>query len=733
MRNFAHSLVSPKLIRSLVSLLTAAIVFWMTNAVAQEDTAKRAMRAVSFELDTVEGAISYEVEISRPSGKLVGRFPLKTPAFSGKLVPGTYRLRSRSTDSRGLAGDWSDYESFEVHALAPTLIQPADKSVAKPEADGRVRFRWEKGAGAVRYRIVIEASARTISEFSDTTEFQTWLPAGAYNVKVLSLLADGSGGEKSQAQGSFSLEQPLPKGLFGQIDFVWPQVSGAQDYEMELAGGNGVDSHKVLTPEWHGPYKAGNYRVRSRARKADGSYTDWSSTQSLEVLSQSPNVTSPAFNAQIETKDKIETHIDFNWTRSVGAAKYRLEAQAIDLQGKPIGEAAINEVTTSTSYSAKLEVGKGYAWKLSPLNANGEMIEASVVSSQLLVLGSELSAPKIDNPGTRYVNQLNWHSTDVNKTFDYSLQRWDAGKKGWVKVVQKRKSTEVTIPFKAEYPGGNYRIAVRSVADYRKPSEFNILEFPVHDGDRSPEATEAQRRREFLEPISGLYFLASYLITNMSYTGNDAETNSSIAFSALGGTGRLGVGYNPPQSQFGILGLVDLSGFQISQKNYTFASSEAHVQWRQNHGNNQYRYSAGLFYKELVEVRGTLGQLSMTDVATVATAGPHAGIEAVHALNENYGVQFNARIYMSMMGLKTPNGGAISPTFSYQLGVLGSRKLSPNAIGYIGYAYRGDNAAYKSTANDDSSGSITSLAGPDSLQQIGVSGHYLNLIYEWSY
>jgi hypothetical protein len=200
----------------------------------------------------------------------------------------------------------------------------------------------------------------------------------------------------------------------------------------------------------------------------------------------------------------------------------------------------------------------------------------------------------------------------------------------------------------------------------------------------------------------------------------------------FGGTGRLGLGYHRPNQKLGVFGVADLSGFLIDGRNYTFASADAHLVWRESRGPWFFRGSGGVTYKEMVELKGRLGSLTESEVGKIATLGPHVGFDLERALTPTYGVQFNARVYRSQVGLETPNGLDIVPSFSYQFGVMGGMKLKRNVAGYMGYAYRRDSAAYLSTP-DDNLPPLDSLANPGDLQKIEITGHYLNLLLEWGF
>lgn len=231
---------------------------------------------------------------------------------------------------------------------------------------------------------------------------------------------------------------------------------------------------------------------------------------------------------------------------------------------------------------------------------------------------------------------------------------------------------------------------------------------------------------ESIEKPSNWYFIASYLLTSMDYMNANKETND-VKFNAVGGTGRLGAGYILPERPWGVFGVVDLSGFNIDNKNYTFASSEFHGVWRKFFGTTQLRAGGGLFYKELPETSSHNGTF---ETKKVGMLGPHGGLEVWKPLTPKYGIQANGRLYVNMLGVSTPNGEGLVPTMSYQFGLMGTMRLKRNMTGFAGYSYRIDNASYKAKAADPTDVNFASVAAPGDVNSIRLTGHYLNFILE---
>src|SRR5690606_15542712 len=104
----------------------------------------------------------------------------------------------------------------------------------------------------------------------------------------------------------------------------------------------------------------------------------------------------------------------------------------------------------------------------------------------------------------------------------------------------------------------------------------------------------------------------------------------------------------------------------------------------------------------------------------IAAIGPRYGVEYWRAISPKLGFQANGHIYYNMLKVSTPSGGDIEATPSFQIGLLGSYRLTPKATGLAGYAYRLDSMAYKSVTT------------PGQVNKVDLTGHYLNLFLEWA-
>jgi hypothetical protein len=161
-----------------------------------------------------------------------------------------------------------------------------------------------------------------------------------------------------------------------------------------------------------------------------------------------------------------------------------------------------------------------------------------------------------------------------------------------------------------------------------------------------------------------------------------------------------------------------------------FKSGEFHGFYRIKREAMQLRLSGGFFLRDLPELRG---QIDLSNkVELVSTAGPQFGIEFWKAFDARYGFQLNTRYYYSILPIQIPGKAKILPSHSFQLGVLGSYRISPRAIGLAGYAFRKDQVSYKAEVDSRDNISNVNASGEEN-NFIAITGHYLNLVLEFGF
>lgn len=514
-----------------------------------------------------------------------------------------------------------------------------------------------------------------------------------------------------------------------QVSFEWEAIPGAYAYEIELrpikvTGESKTFKFNSATNNWSGNLAPGLYQLRLKSKDQRGVGGEWSKPEEFQVKLEGLKVVSP-LTEKVTALQPEMTNLNFQWEPLGGAISYQLTIFNED------GSVHLIQEIKTNQFSAPLKVAKNYTWSLDARSVDGLGSEEPI-KRKLQLYGPKLDAPTIEVPENAFVRELKWKKPRFGEKFDLLLQRRDAATNSYKQVYTAKDMTFQGMEFPRSWPGGEYKLQIRSTANLRDPSKVSEIRFPVQNGDRSPAAEVSQLLRNSIDRTSGFFGIASWFITNVKFQGNNPEHGATSSFQASAGTGRLGAGYLSPIHPFGFVGFVDLSGFILNSKNYTYPSAELNIIYRTQSGDRaEVRHHFGGFYKEIVDIYAT-NSTGEYVIDRIASVGPHYGIEYWYAFNPKIGFQLNAHTYLSLFKVKTPNDNAIDPSLSFQIGLMGSYRLNKKATGLVGYAYRRDTLAYKAT--EGSSGSSTqSLAQSGDYNQTELTGHYLNLLMEYAF
>lgn len=509
------------------------------------------------------------------------------------------------------------------------------------------------------------------------------------------------------------------------VNFEWEAIEGAQGYEVELNlkkedGKGKTFSFKVKEAAWNGRLSPGKYIMKLRSRDYRGVPGDWSEPSEFNVGLEGAILKYPESNAQISSKENEEMAVNFQWNPVGGSDEYAFTLTSED------GKTQINKNLTDTHVEIDLPVAMKYTWKVSASSKEGFQSESMSVG-QFSLLGAPIESPKIEKPESEFVRELKWSSPANASNFDVVVSKLNDQAKKWETVKVVENIQESALAFDDTLPGGKYQVAVRAKGDLRVSSALAKQTFSVRHGDRSPAAEYTALVRKSIDRVTGWYGIASYLITEMQFQGSNPEKNSSVAYSAVGGTGRLGLGWFNPATPWGFLGIIDLSGFTFNGKTQTFASTELNAVYRKNQGDRgELRLQMGPYYKELPETVGDPFSGAAEDLK-ITSAGPHLGAEYWYSLTPKLGLQVNAHLYVSLLKVSTPNGEDLSPTLSTQFGFLGSYRFSQNFTGLMGYARREEKMSYRSVP------SATNFAVSGDVNESTIIGNYLNFFAEWAF
>jgi hypothetical protein len=434
-------------------------------------------------------------------------------------------------------------------------------------------------------------------------------------------------------------------------------------------------------------------------------------------------ITAPAAGSVVSAKDEKNQDVELQWQPIPGAVKYRVNAKSTTT------EWAQEQDVSATSTKLNLPVGQAMEWNVTAIDEAGQLGEVAAENYKFELHGPPLQKPTLTKPFSKFVREVTWETPPYTKNYSYDFKYLNPRTKKWETVEKSDDFKDHKLKMDTTRPSGRYRISVQAHGERRDDSPKVAMEFTMRGGFRDPAALDTAILRDSIVKPTNYYAIASYMLTQINYEATDAETNTKPAFPALGGTGRVGLGYQPPESLYGGFAIVDMSGFIINGKNFKFSSMELHATEKIEFGQKGILLlGAGLFTKELPIVKGT-NQFGFSSVGKVRNTGPHAGLTYWLPLNDRYGLQLNGRAYYSLLG-SSANGQKVDPAFSMQGGILGSYRLNRNWMGYAGYAYRLDQAQYGAV---DKTRDPSSFASPGEKNTIIIQGHYLNLVLDVSF
>jgi hypothetical protein len=528
--------------------------------------------------------------------------------------------------------------------------------------------------------------------------------------------------------GVLGAKPALAESYRREVSFEWEEVPNAKSYEVEIRPATKEQSGKTMifkTREavWTGKLVPGKYMMSLRSKDIRGVPGDWSPASEFNVNLDPVKVKAPLDKAQVKADDLEEVSQKFEWAAVNGATEYRFELNSED------GKTQIVETTKELSYTAKLPVAKNYTWKVTGFGHNS-MQSDTTTSAAFTLVGKKIKAPAITPPETEFVREVKWNRPDTVENYDVTLNRYNPQTKKFEKVLVQENVKDESFSFDEKLPGGTYSLHVKAKGTMRETSETAKITFKAVNGNRSPAAEYTALVRKSIDRVSGWYGIASYLITQINYSGETPETGGRTTTTALGGTGRLGAGYFTKDDKWGFLGIVDLSGFVISGKNRTYASAEFNAISRYVMGDlGEGRLSAGIYYKETPQLFGTPANTTAAQVNFFQSAamGPHFGAEYWHSLTPKLGFQVNSHFYYSLLTMQSPNGNKVEPRISYQLGLMGSYRMNSRFTGLMGITTRMDQIAYKA----NKTGAAIESSGE--YDESRISGQYLSFYAEYGF
>ena len=538
--------------------------------------------------------------------------------------------------------------------------------------------------------------------------------------------------------GIFSIKSPVPVYVLGlsififfnsafgesetryEIELDWPEVEEARGYEMEFESVSEKRKPiivKVKNPYWKGGLPLGLYNVRMRSLDARLVPGEWSGTSELAVYPPPPKIIGPqaTLNSNQTEKDKVK----FSWEAVPGAHSYMVSVKSDESSFKVEKESKTSEIQLEIPVAQKL------SWEVYSLVEGVDKKKLAFNIGHFNHVG-RIPSPEPIPPTSEIIENVEWKDVPNAKGYAYSLYQLK-GKDEW-QQLEKKKTKQAKAPIDPKYTGGAYRLKVIAIGDKRKSATPVVIDFTLAR-TRGPAAIKEARMIEAVERPALFHALGSYIITNLGYQAANPERATKTSFSALGGSGRLGLGYSP-KGKWGAMGFMEFSGFTVSGQTFTYFTSELDGTYKMKFGSKLLKLSSGLFIKELPEALSNVLNPKELALEKVRFLGPQAGVSYAIPFSESLGLQINTRIYLSMMSMGTPNDESVKTGLSYQLSLLGSYRVNRNMTGMFGYALKKDTISYGARASDNNP---DSFATEGDVNSISVSGHYLNLMLEWGF
>lgn len=508
------------------------------------------------------------------------------------------------------------------------------------------------------------------------------------------------------------------------FEVEWEAIEGASSYEVKLNRKDEPDKKPTLfktkDTRWAATIKPGNYLMSIRSFDDRGAPGDWSTPSELQVKLPSVVQDFPRGGTVIQASDEDWEKIKLQWGAVPGAEKYKVSVKSVT------GNWQAEKEVSDPYWEVKVPVAAALEWNVAAIDATGDTGDLNEKPIPFEVKGPTLTRPKIEKPLSKYVRDIEWAAPSKATRYAYELSQKNPKTKKWEKIDGDDSLTINKVEWDITRPSGKYRIKVQAFADRREPSKVVTMDFETRGGFRDPAALETAILRDSIVKPTNFYAIASYLYTNIQYSAVSYDEHQSSSFGASGGTGRIGLGYQDIESNWGGFGIGDLSGFTVGGRTFTFSSVEGHTTRKLEFGQGGLLLlGTGLYYKEMPAVKGNATD-GFNGLGKVSQLGPHFGFTYWIPLSQRYGLQTNMRAYYSLLG-KAFNGGAPHGALSYQIGLLGTYRISQHWMGHLGYAYRHDKAEFAVAPG------VNSFATSGQVNSVEIIGHYINLLLEFSF
>lgn len=495
------------------------------------------------------------------------------------------------------------------------------------------------------------------------------------------------------------------------VTLSWEPVQNANYYEILFINEDAKEfRYKTPSAEWKGTLSYGKYNLKIRSYDSRDVPGKWGTDEVVYIKYKAVGLNLPRHKSKIKSSQDELQKINFSWSEAGPSAKYKLIISSKDNNFNK--ELELN----STSTEVELPVADIYSWTVQAFYKD----IAGIVSSKSIfaIYGPQLNQPSFKTPENQFSEELEWTQSKYTKKNIIKIEQ--KVNNSW-KTLQVKSLTDNKIDL-SSIEGGDIKLSLISKAPLRKSSNTVSINHYLSPKRRDPAFVKREVLKDSILKPTSYYFIASYLVTQINYKNLDLENNRQSQFDALGGTGRVGAGWKDKDSSWGVFGILDMSGFNLGDKNFSFPSLEVHTTYMLRPFElDQLTFSTGVYNRELPMLNSQ--NTTVYDVESVSQLGVHAGTSYWYPITAYYGLKLHTQVYYGLPSGEAPNGETMESELSYQYGLLASYRFSKNWMAFFGYTYRLDKMKYKALENNTSATNLTS-------NTIEYGGHYLNLQLE---
>jgi hypothetical protein len=194
----------------------------------------------------------------------------------------------------------------------------------------------------------------------------------------------------------------------------------------------------------------------------------------------------------------------------------------------------------------------------------------------------------------------------------------------------------------------------------------------------------------------------------LSYQGMNRDTNAVINQKIYGGTGEVALGYWHPQSNYGVLAQIAITGFRMSDQVPTYFNYGWSVGKRVKVSERSHlRVWLGYSYFQFPEIRSSIlgGPLS---IENIRTSGPQVQFSFLRDVTDRLGWHFATRVFHSIDG-----------DSSVDFSLWATYRILKAYKAMFGYTYRLDRVRY------------SSFDGGGTSNTVSMNGHFISFRFEF--